>query len=185
MPSDEVTDNQSSKVTCKLCCMDIPKLAKKCPYCQHWQFRWNTIIFHPVFAIAPLIIVFIIFLSMMQFMFRNMIVSKEQFSPFVDQISITKSKMEFGEDQNGEVVVVIGKMKNASPVDWKDVRIHADFFNGNEELIDTGQQESYTWRLPGDDELAFKVSFQCLFPEKDYVSHKVRVISAVDAKNKF
>ena len=44
-------------------------------------------------------------------------------------IKVADTKLEFGEDQCGPVVVVIGKMRNLSPVEWKDVRFQVDPFN--------------------------------------------------------
>ena len=29
--------DSASKKTCKMCCMDIPLEARKCPHCQHFK----------------------------------------------------------------------------------------------------------------------------------------------------
>ena len=81
--------------------------------------------------------------------------------------------------------MVIGKVKNLSPVEWKDVRFQVDFFDPKGQLFDTGQQEGYTWRLLAGQETAFKVSFHRQFPKEKYASYKVRLISAVDARQRF
>jgi hypothetical protein len=165
--------------------MEIPNQAKKCPYCHHWQYRWSTIVFNPLFGIVFLVVFIILPMSYLQSKIYETFNSREQFRGFTNQISIVDTKMEFGEDQSGPVVIIIGKMKNDSPVDWKDVRLHVDFYNGIGELIDTGQQESYNWRLPAGDETSFKMSLQRQLPEKEYSTYKVRVISAVDARQRF
>jgi hypothetical protein len=65
------------------------------------------------------------------------------------------------------------------------VRFQVDLFNRKGELFDAGQQEAYSWRLPVREETSFKVSFRRQFPEKEYASHKVRVISATDGRQRF
>ena len=92
--------------------------------------------------------------------------------------------MEFGDDQCGPVVIVVGRVANHSPIEWKDVRFEVEFLDSKGELFDAGQQETFTWRLPAGQENAFKVSFRRQFPEKQYDSHKVRIVSAVDGRKR-
>jgi hypothetical protein len=106
----------------------------------------------------------------------------EQFSQHAQEIRLIEDKMEFGEDQCGPAVIIVGKVKNGAQVDWKDVRFQVDFFDPKGQLFDTGQQEAYTYRLPAGQECPFKVSFRRQFPEKEYAKHSVRVISAVDSR---
>jgi len=49
-------------------------------------------------------------------------------------------------------------------------------------MFDAGQQEAFTFRLPAEQETAFKVSFRRQFPEKEYANHKVTIVSAVDSR---
>lgn len=174
-----MTQEGETKI-CKMCSMGIPATARKCPYCHHWQ-RWTTLQ-HPLFVVlfigVPLIVAYAVLGIVIQRPFREW----ESFGKHADQVRIVESKMEFGEDQCGPAVIVVGKVENHSPVDWKDVRFQVDFLNPKGEFFDTGQQEAYTWRLPAGQESNFKVSFRRQFPEKEYAKHKVRLVSAVDSR---
>ena len=167
--------------TCKICRMGIPIAARKCPYCHHWQ-RWlslqNTSFWIPMIFI-PLIL---LYGFVMQIFLGRMVREWEPFQKHTQEVNIVEDKMEFGEDQCGPDVIIVGKVKNASQVDWKDVRFQVEFFNTKGQLFDTGQQEAYTYRLLADQETSFKVSFRRQFPEKEYAKHKVSVVSAVDSR---
>lgn len=167
--------------TCKMCGMGIPAKARKCPYCHHWQ-RWFSLQNPLIVVLCIFIPLFCIFGATMDTVLRRPFREWERFDKHADQVTIAESKMEFGEDQCGPAVIVVGKVANSASVDWKDVRFQVDFFNPKGEFFDTGQQEIYTWRLPANQETAFKVSFHRQFPQKEYTNYKVRVDSAVDSR---
>ena len=177
--------HQGESKTCKMCCEEIAAEAKKCPHCHHWQHRLSMVAYHPLFItlfiFVPMMAVWVFVASMTSTMFA----AGERFQTFAGDITVEETKVRFGEDQCGPAVVVIGKIKNLSPVDWKDMRFQVDFFNSKGELVDNGQQEAFTWRLPAGEETSFKVSFRRQFPEQEYASHKVRVISATDSRQRF
>ena len=178
--------HQGESKTCKMCCEEIAAAAKKCPYCHHWQYRLSLIVFHPLFALVPFLVFMVLLISFYEMTLKGIFGKGEPFQKYADQITITESKMEFGQDQCGPVVAVVGKLKNSSPVDWKDVRIQVEFFDSKGKLMDAAQQNEYSSpRLPADQEIAFKVSFTRQFPEKEYASHKVCVISATDSRQRF
>jgi len=178
--------HQGESKTCKMCRMGIPAEAKKCPYCLHWQYRLTMIMFHPafgvVFGLIPIMAIFIVFMVSL-----NTIFSKgEPFQNYAGQIAIVESKMEFGQEQSGPIVAVVGKIKNASSVDWKDLCIQVEFFDDKNSLIDADQQSEYrSPKLPAGQEIGFKISFPRPFPEKKYVRYNVRVISAKDEQHRF
>ena len=167
--------------TCKMCCEEIAVGAKKCPFCHHWQLGLSSFTVHPLFGaffvVVPMGILWILTLVLLGNTFHE----GEPFQNYADQITITESKIEFGQDQCGPTVAVIGKMKNSSAVNWKKIRFHVAYFDSKGALVDTIQKEDYfPPRLPAGQELAFKVSFPRQFPEGRYASHKIRIISAVD-----
>jgi len=161
--------------------MEIPIAAKKCPFCHHWQ-RWFSLQNPMILALVILIPLLTVYGAVMGTVLHRPFREWEQFPKHADQVRVVESKVEFGEDQCGPTVVVVGKVENLSPVDWKDVRFQAEFFNPKGEFFDTGQQEAFTWRLPAEQETPFKISFRRQFPEKEYANHKVRVIAAVDSR---
>jgi hypothetical protein len=166
--------------------MDIPAKAKKCPFCHHWQHWLSLTVVHPAFGFVFFAIPLMIFYILITVWFHNQFSKGEPFQKYAGQITVVESKIEFGQDHNGPVVAVVGKIKNTSPVDWKEVRIHAEFFNAKDALIDVDQQSEYqSPSLPAGQEIGFKVYFPRQFPEKEYVRHKIRVISAKDARESF
>ncbi len=169
--------------TCKMCSMGIPANARKCPYCHHWQ-RWRSLQHPAVVALlisSPVLAMFAVLAMFFNKEFREW----EPFAKYSDQVRIVESKMEFGEDKCDPAVVVIGKVENLSPVDWKDVRFHVEFFNSKDELFDTGQQECYTWRFLAEQESSFKISLHRQFPQKEYARYEIRIVSAMDSRQRF
>lgn len=164
--------------TCKMCCMAIPKDARKCPYCHHFQSRASMVLYHPgfavLFAIGPMAVLLIMF-SMLQD-------RGEDFEAYRDQISVAESQLAFGEIKSGPSVAVLGTIKNQSRIPWKDIRFQVDFFDANGKRIDVGHKEQYTYYLPAGESLSFKLSFPCEFPQTNYVKHAVRVITAKDGR---
>ena len=96
------------------------------------------------------------------------------------QIVITESKFAIGGTEARPVVDVIGTITNRSPVSWKEIKFQVDFQDANGRRIDTGQTEPYSYVLPAGDGLSFKIGFKREFPETNYVSHTVRVVTAKD-----
>lgn len=169
-----------------MCCEAIAAAAKKCPHCHHWQHRLSLVVYHPLFALIPLFILFALLGSFYEMAIKDILAVGEPFQKYADQITITESKMQFGQDQNGPTIAVIGRIENTSPLDWKYVRLQVEFSNSDGKLVDAGQQTEYSSpRLPADQDIAFKVSFPRQFPESEYTNHKIRVISAVDCKQRF
>jgi hypothetical protein len=178
--------HQGESKICKMCCEEIAVAAKKCPHCHHWQYRLSLIVFHPLFALIPALVLLVVFGLCYEMVIKDIFAKGEPFQKYADQISITESKMEFGQDQSGPTIAVVGRVKNSSPVDWKDVRIHVEFCNSGGKLVDAGQQNEYSSsRLPANQDIAFKVSLPRQFPESEYASHKIRVFSATDCKQRF
>ncbi len=169
------------KKTCKMCHMEIPKESRKCPYCQHFQNRLAMFLFHPgfmaLFVMIPFAAIFVVFTSMMD--------KGQDFEVYRDQIAVTTNQVVFGERKSGATVDVIGTIQNTSPVPWKDIYFHADFFDATGKRSDVGVVENYEYYLPANETVSFKVSFAREFPETNYVKAVVRVVSAKDARSRW
>jgi hypothetical protein len=165
--------------TCKTCYKEIDSRAKKCPYCQHWQSKSSMIVRHPAFA------VFLImgFLLVFGVIFESLFVfdKGEDFATYSNQITISKTELKFGETSRGPTVVVMGEIKNNSDLSWEDVQLEVRFYDNNEKLSDTDQENKYSFVVPANDVSPFKISIQREFPEDQYASCKVRILSAKDA----
>ncbi len=172
--------DQATK-TCKMCCMEIPAGAKKCPHCHHLQTR-SAMFFHsPAFGI----VFFLIIAGFLMASFSEMFSNGEDFQRYSDQIEITDSKITFGSNQCGGTVGVIGTIRNHSKIAWKSIRFQVDFQDATGERVDTGQSQPYSYYLPPGESLAFKVSFARSLPEDHYVRHTIRVVTASDARKQF
>ncbi|MDH4239989.1 MAG: FxLYD domain-containing protein, partial [Phycisphaerae bacterium] len=93
-----------------------------------------------------------------------------------------KSEPKFGETSHGPTVVVMGEIKNISNLSWKDVQLEVRFYDKDNNLIDTDQKEKYSFVVPANDISTFKVSIPREFPEEQYASCKVRILSAQDSR---
>jgi len=172
--------------TCRTCCKEIAFEAKKCPFCQHWQGRFSALMHHPLFSMLFIVVPMGVLYALSLVVQHDIFLKGEPFHDHAGQVTVVESKIEFGEDQHGPIVAVVGRIKNSSPVDWKESHLQVVFFNSKGELIDAGQENEYRSPfLPTEQEVAFKVSFPRQFPESEYASHKVGVISAKDSSVRF
>jgi hypothetical protein len=158
--------------------MEMPREARKCPYCHHFQMRWVMLMFHPGFVAALALIPIGIMLAA----FASILDRGERYEVFKDQVVVESSQMVFGDKKSGPTVVVMGTIKNSSPVAWKDIRFHADFFDSNSNRVDVGQKDEHAFHIPANATTSFKLSFQREFPETNYFRHEVRIVEAKDAR---
>ncbi|MBM4103732.1 MAG: hypothetical protein FJ263_06710 [Planctomycetes bacterium] len=171
-----------TKKLCKMCCMEIPAGAKKCPYCQHWQKSFLGFLCHPATGIFVALLVYGFLLG---YVFNNMFNKGESFANYSDSIQVVESKIQFGENQCGPTVVILGKVHNLSPLGWKEVVFHADIFDAEGNLVDMAQEENYSYIIPAGATQSFKISFRREFPLEKYVKHEINVISAKDERAVF
>jgi len=174
-------DPTPAQKTCKMCCMEIPQQARKCPHCQHFQNRLSLFMFHPAFAFLgfslPLVAMMIVFSSIFD--------KGENYETYKDQILISDSQIAFGDAKSGTTVAVIGTIKNTSKVSWKEIQFHVDFLDAAGRRADVGEKDDYSFRLPASETSSFKVSFHREFPETNYVKPVVRIVGAKDVRANF
>jgi hypothetical protein len=171
-------DTDSAKKSCKMCRMEIPQEARKCPFCHHFQNRISMVMYHPafmaLFACLPL--------GAMLFVFADIFDTGEHYETYKDQVVVTESQLAFGDMKSGATVAMIGTIKNVSPVSWKEIQFHVDFLDAAGKRVDVGEREDNSFQLPANETSSFKVSFRREFPETNYVKHSVRVVAAKDAR---
>jgi hypothetical protein len=104
----------------------------------------------------------------------------EQFEDYPDVLEVTESKLSFG-DRNGEsTIVIVGKLKNKSNVNWGYLHLQVNCYNQQGELFDAHQDRCYSLIVPAGMTVPFKVSFEREFPESDYTKHEAEAIHAKD-----
>lgn len=168
---------------CKMCYKEIDSRAKKCPYCHHWQSKFFMVVYHPAFSVAVVLMCFVLPWLMFIKTFAKMSDKGEDFTLYREQISIGETELKFGEGKCGRPsVIVMGDMINNSDVPWEEVQIEVQFYNRDNQLIDTEQKNKYFFVVPANDVSKFKVSIPREFPEEQYFSVKARILSAKDAR---
>lgn len=168
--------------------MEIDSKAKKCPYCHHWQNKWFMIAYHPFCHMIPGILIFIALFCFLGKMFQTTFTEGESFLQYTNAVSIIEAEMVFGVsgcEHDSPTVAVIGIIQNDSDVPWKDINLEVRYFDKQGFLMDTMQREMYSYMVHSNDNGAFKVSSRREFPQENYDSFKVRIISAKDARKRF
>lgn len=97
----------------------------------------------------------------------------------VQSLEITKSSINFTPYDDYNEITCVGKIKNKSDVAINEVVFQVQYFNSENELIDTVTGHDYSFIVPPKEEIAFRVSDTAARKlSKDYASHKVIITSA-------
>jgi len=132
-------DTHVDKKRCRMCCMQIPAEAKKCPYCQHWQNTLSCIRFHPAFAVVLVTVPLLLVYLFTGHILNRISPESADFREYANQISISDSKIRFGERKSKPVVFILGKVRNKSDIDWDEAHFQVEFFDPKGNLVDAGQ----------------------------------------------
>ena len=136
------------------------------------------VMFHPAFAVLFACLP----MAGLLFIFATVFDTGENYESYQGQIAITDSQLALGDTKSGATIAVLGTIKNTSPVPWKEIQFHVDFFDAQGRRTDVGERGDYSFRLAANGTSSFKVSFRREFPETNYVTHAVRVVAAKDAR---
>ena len=96
------------------------------------------VMFHPSFAALLLIVPMIMVFALMGMMLQRTFSQGEDFQKYSNQIKVSDTRLQFGESKCAHTVAVVGRMRNESPVDWKDVHFQVEFRDADGNLIDAG-----------------------------------------------
>lgn len=130
----------------------------------------------------------VIIMALLGTMLEALFSEGESFADYRNTVSVVEPKMVFGVtgcEHKSPTVAILGKIQNDSPVSWKDIRVEATFFDKEGKLIDATQKEFNPFMVAANANGTFKLSFQREFPEAQYDSFKVRIISARDGRKRF
>ena len=106
----------------------------------------------------------------------------QNYETYKDQIAISDTRIAFGDAKGGATVAVLGTIKNASKISWREIHFHVEFLDAGGKQIDVGEWNDYYCNLPAGETSSFKVSFHREFPETNYVKPIVRIVGAHDVR---
>ncbi|KPK82933.1 MAG: hypothetical protein AMJ81_08845 [Phycisphaerae bacterium SM23_33] len=166
---------ESSKKRCKFCFEEMDARAVKCPHCQSWQSRGASLRGSPGVRLAAAVVPLIILAPLLFFSFRNLLSldrlsGKGDFEKHRSGIKIVQPKMTF----DSYDVVILGKVKNDTPVDWEDLQLEMTFKDADGTVIDTDTEKLYI-TLPAGKETSFKVRSNRAGPKESYHAFDIRV----------
>jgi hypothetical protein len=161
-----------------MCLQEIDRRARACPHCGHWQWRWQVQAL--LFVVVPCVALvgYAAWLERRSDRHDGI----EQTVAYRGQIAVLQSEMFKGTSADGDVVFVVGKLRNESDVEWEDVEIEAEFLDPQGRLIDVEVEERYFEHLVPHGEMAFKVRLIADRPVEEYADHKVFVGRAEDSR---
>ncbi len=160
--------------TCKMCLKEIDQRARKCPYCQHYQFVIRTIIHNPSFILISFVLGWLLVLWFMD----NRTEPKDYLNSYSDHVEILNSRIEFGSNSCGETVTIIGNLKNKSDIEWSSPEFEIKYYDKDNNFTDTEQVDKHSFNIPANETLPFKLSMRKEFDGSKYIGYDVRIINA-------
>ena len=97
---------------------------------------------------------------------------------FEDDLAVTETKVNYSKVEGYGYISCIGKIQNKSNVKYDELVFEVQFFNSNNELIDTITEYNYDLVVPADDEIAFRVKGGADKDKSEYQNHQVKITSA-------
>jgi hypothetical protein len=166
---------EASKKRCKFCFEEMDARAVKCPHCQSWQSRSASLRGSPGVRLAAAVLPLIILLPLLVYTFKNLRsldVSSDQadFEKHQSGIKIVQPKMIF----DSYNVILLGKIRNETPVDWENFQLEMTFKDAAGTAIDTDTEKLYI-KLPAGKETSFKAETNRAVPKEKYRSFDIRV----------
>ena len=173
--------NEATTKTCPYCAEPVKNTAKICPHCRQWltalSFRNPAVLVVVIyFCILILIVGFLMFLG-------RLLNPGINFMPYRDGISIVDSRMNIQDEGKDSSVHVVAVITNQTDIAWKQVQLDVRFFDRTGELIDGRMYLDSSIILPHG-ESAFRINTKPSHPLSDYVSYKIFVRYARDARCK-
>ena len=171
----------AGQVRCSSCREAITAGARKCPHCHARQGHF-AVWFHrlaPFLTFLPLVFLVL--------MLRDAFRSSVSFNAYRDSLIVVKSTAHYSDaaEKCGAMISVIGTIRNNSNVPWKDLYIEVRYSDSTGNMVDAESAEQYSLLIPPGGEVAFRVRGPAIRPERDYVNHKVAIVSAKDGASRF
>lgn len=169
---------------CKSCGEEIKAKALKCPYCQTSQSKWA----YDRSNIKHVLISTLLIFGMVGYFFLNAfgsLLNPKDFNDSKSLIKIANTIISFKEESCGSSVTVLGEIINNSETVWKDIYFEAQFYNKDNELIDSISDKTYDLVLPVNVKSTFKISGNADKEESVYDHYIVVIKSARESSGLF
>jgi hypothetical protein len=166
-----------NKKPCYKCGEQIATAARYCHVCRTWQSKrarfltssqvWGGLVILLLVPVLPIVMV------------SRLLDQGEDFAKHRDQVVILDSKVRTESEKR---IVTVGRLQNNSTVKWREVVIEVQYFDAKGELLATKTERNMDSVLLPNEIHAFQVSSDLDYAPEKYVSHKVLVRDARDAK---
>jgi hypothetical protein len=106
----------------------------------------------------------------------------QSFEPYRNQVVVLNTTIHYSRTDNTNIVSTMGYLRNDSPYSWKAIQLEVQYFNRFGKLVDTETETLRYQELPPRIIEAFRVRAPAACDESSYVSSKVFVRTAKDAR---
>jgi len=100
----------------------------------------------------------------------------------LDSFSVVESKVHYGVEKDIPWVSCIGTIRNNTDTTWENLHFQVRFFNSAGQLIDTLSDSDYSLVAQPHSEATFRVRGRADKTADQYVTHKIEVTWAKDAR---
>jgi hypothetical protein len=165
---------------CRVCRELIAADAKRCSHCQAWQSPWASFWFGGnAQSGGNMMLWAVVMVVLMWGLFRYfMFPSGEDFQGHRSDLSCASQSMTFTKDKDREYLAVVGTIRNASGVTWRELYVEARFFNAKGELIDTYSSELRDVIVLPHSDAAFRLTGYAARPRSEYSKVVLSITSA-------
>jgi len=108
-----------------MCAMEIPRAARKCPFCHVFQARLSMVVRPPLFGMSLGLLLFIALTSLDGALMGRLLDRGEDFQRYADQISVHDLRIEFGQVEGEPTVVLLGRLNSGNDIGWENVKLLA------------------------------------------------------------
>ncbi len=167
---------------CQACFSPIQEVAKICPFCNTLRPHQANTTRNTMLWTVLSFLLYGVFLFFIFKLTQNTGLSNNHWGEHAQKVQVTSSVMRFEVKEKSHIVALSGTIRNDSDFAWSRPIIEVQYFNRAGKLIDTETVADHKISLPAHSEQAFKVECAAIHPNAEYVSHKVRINNAQDAK---
>ena len=175
-----MAENEQTKI-CPLCAEIIKVAAKVCPRCRsRLQPTKNALV-----VWLQLLAIVILFYGPMLLAARWVRDSKlpgQSFEPSREKIAVFDTTMHYSQSDKTNIISTVGYLRNDSSNSWQALQLEVQYFDSGGKLVDTKTETLQYQELPMGMTEAFRIRAAAAAAESSYVSNKVFVRMAKDAR---